>query len=64
MANTVNGGSHSSIESLNGEFLKRIQRVLERKLHCVKILSATQNYGGRLVAICDSALFLLSQVRG
>lgn len=42
MANNVNGGSHSSIESLNGEFRKRTLRVLERNLHCVKILSATQ----------------------
>ena len=41
MANTVNGGSHSSIESLNGEFCGNTRRVLERNYHCVKIVSAT-----------------------
>ena len=62
MANTVNGGSHSSIESLNGKFRKRTKRVLERKLRSVKIIRNTN--GGRLVVICNSALFILSQVRG
>lgn len=32
MANTVNGGSHSSIESLNGEFRRHTKRVLECNL--------------------------------
>ena len=62
MANTINGGSHSSTESLNGKFRKRTKRALERKLHSVKIIHKTN--GGRLVVICNSALCILSQARG
>ena len=54
MANTVNGGSHSSTESLNGECKHAKPHFRECVSHCVKIIFVTY---GRL---CRRVFFILA----
>ena len=62
MANTVNGGSHSSNESLNGKFRKRTKRT--RTQSTLRQNNIRNTNGGRLVVIKTNTFFILSQVRG